>query len=106
VRSLTFDAGNSSDIIPDLRNRFPEISSFDFIYINHDKTKYLHDLLLLESLGFLKPGTRVVADHVRLFRVYEYLVHVRDKTLYSSSEFRKALLAYDKPQAEHLYDGM
>lgn len=40
--------------------------AFDFVFIDHNKTAYLSDLLLLKDNGYLKKGTVVVADNMTI----------------------------------------
>lgn len=67
------------------------------VFIDHDKTRYLADLLLLEREGLLGVGTVVVADNVLSFGVpiQDYLDHVRDASgPFSSSVCHHASIEY------------
>ncbi|GAB4818178.1 hypothetical protein N2152v2_005224 [Parachlorella kessleri] len=70
--------------------------SFDLVLIDHDKTLYLSDLLLLEKLGLLRKGTVVVAHNS-----HDYLNHVRTSGKYLSSKGYDATVEYniEKPDA-------
>ena len=52
----------------------------DLLFIDHDKARYLADLLLIEEAGLFRSASVVVADNVLSFGVplTDYLNHVRD----------------------------
>eukprot|EP01032_Pedospumella_encystans_P014879 gene14879-17068_t len=69
----------------------------DVLFIDHDKSQYLNDLLRIEQAGLLKTGSVVVADNVLSFGIplTEYLDHVRDPNgLYSSSKLHEGFIEY------------
>jgi len=69
----------------------------DVLFIDHDKSQYLNDLLRIEQAGLLKSGAVVVADNVLSFGIplTEYLDHVRDSNgLYSSSKLHEGFIEY------------
>ena len=59
---------------------------FDFIFIDHEKNRYLSDLLLLEKLKLINKRAIVFADNVGIFKdkMEDYFLHVRDTGLYES----------------------
>lgn len=70
--------------ISELRAPDQELSSshtVDFLFIDHDKSKYHEDILRIESKGLLNTGSIVVADNVLSFGVplTAYLEYVRDR---------------------------
>jgi predicted O-methyltransferase YrrM len=71
-------AGDALQVIPSLRE------SFDFVFIDADKTEYFSYLRLVESK--LKKGSVVVADNAGLFarQMREYLDYVRASGKYNS----------------------
>jgi predicted O-methyltransferase YrrM len=71
-------AGDALQVIPSLRE------SFDFVFIDADKTEYFSYLRLVESK--LKKGSVVVADNAGLFarQMREYLDYVRGSGKYLS----------------------
>ena len=74
-------------------------SHIDLLFIDHDKSQYLTDLLLIENAHLLSTGSIVVADNVLSFGVplTDYLTHVRDpKGLYRSSELYPGFIEYAK----------
>ncbi|GAB4818177.1 hypothetical protein N2152v2_005223 [Parachlorella kessleri] len=89
--------GTASEVLPSLANQGV---SFDLVLIDHDKTLYLPDLLLLEKLGLLHKGTVVVADNVGLFQINDYIDYVRQSGKYSSSTSYEATVEYDKERAD------
>ena len=48
------------------------MSTIDYTLIDHEASVYLKDLLILQSSGFLKQGSVVVADNVLLPGAPEY----------------------------------
>ena len=69
----------------------------DVLFIDHDKSQYLNDLLRIEKAGLLNAGSVVVADNVLSFGIplTEYLDHVRDPNgLYSSSKLHEGFIEY------------
>lgn len=79
--------------------------SIDFLFIDHDKSQYLNDLVHIEQAGLLKSGSVVVADNVLSFGVplTEYLDHVRDTNgLYSSSTLHEGFIEYASGESVQL----
>jgi len=60
----------------------------DLLFLDHAKTEYLPDLLLLEQKGLITTGTVVIADNTGIggADLFPYLAHVRDSARYSSEE--------------------
>jgi len=52
--------------------------AFDVIFIDHAKVLYLDELKLCEELGFVKPGTTVMADDMVRQGNAKYSAYVRD----------------------------
>lgn len=52
--------------------------SVDLLFIDHDKSAYLPDLLSVEERGWLHPGSVVVADNVRIPGAPGYRRYMRD----------------------------
>jgi catechol O-methyltransferase len=65
--------------------------AFDIIFIDHAKVLYLDELKLCEELGFVKPGTTVIADDMILPGNPVYSAYVRD-----SPELKKQRLEENK----------
>eukprot|EP01130_Rhizamoeba_saxonica_P002101 TRINITY_DN11909_c0_g1_i1.p1 TRINITY_DN11909_c0_g1~~TRINITY_DN11909_c0_g1_i1.p1 ORF type:complete len:232 (+),score=57.71 TRINITY_DN11909_c0_g1_i1:34-729(+) len=86
--------GTGEQVIPELKDQL-DFPSFDLIFIDHDKSAYLSDLLLCEKHGLLHPGTTVIADNVVIFKIEDYLDHVRNSGRYSSSIAKVSRLEYD-----------
>jgi catechol O-methyltransferase len=59
-----------------LKNEFG-VSALDFVFLDHDKDRYLADLLTLQDDGLLRAGSVVVADNVKLPGAPKYLAHMR-----------------------------
>ncbi|CAF1389589.1 unnamed protein product [Didymodactylos carnosus] len=75
--------GLSDYVIPQIRNYY-NISSFDFIFIDHSKESYLRDLRLLEHTNLISTGSMIVADNVIFPGVPDYLQYVRNNPNYKS----------------------
>ena len=76
---VRFLQGATGDVIPTLTG------PFRLVFIDHDKNRYLEDLLLIEKHDLLEPGSIVVADNVGMFAGMEaYLGHVRSSGFYAS----------------------
>lgn len=77
----------------------------DLLFIDHDKSQYLNDLLRIEEAGLLRTGAIVVADNVLSFGVplSDYLSHVRDPTgLYTSSKLYEGFIEYASGESSNL----
>ncbi len=53
--------------------------SVDFVFIDHEHTRYLPDLLLLLDSGLLHEGTVVLADNVKVPGAPKYLAYMREQ---------------------------
>jgi catechol O-methyltransferase len=84
-------AGTGQEAIPALAARGLK---FDLVFIDHKKEAYLSDLKLMEAHGVMRAGTVVVADNVVVFKLEEYLAHVRSSGKYSSSVLHTANVEY------------
>jgi catechol O-methyltransferase len=76
--SVELRSGRAEEVLPQLRG------TFDLVFIDHWKDLYLPDLLRVEALGLLRPGSVVVADNIGLFDASAYLQHVRGSGHYDS----------------------
>lgn len=94
---IELKVGEAGDIIPHLEGHF------DLVFIDHWKTRYLADLLLIEKHDLLHEGSVVVADKVGIFEgaVRAYLNHVRQSEHYDTSHY-DTHMEYD----EHIPDGV
>jgi catechol O-methyltransferase len=91
---VIFLQGTGAQVIPKLKSEHGVTEPFDLVFIDHDKPAYLSDLRLIEQHGLLHKGSYVVADNVIIFHINDYLNHVRNSGLYSSSVNHEALLEY------------
>jgi catechol O-methyltransferase len=113
--------GQCEDGIQYLQNK--QITTVDFLFLDHDKMMYLPDLLTFESSGLLSPGCVVCADNVlSLGRpLQDYLNHVRGMEesegrergrRYVSSVLHRSCLEYSVadastvPLGDYLEDGL
>jgi len=56
-----------------------EPGSLDFLFIDHEQSRYLPDLLLLLEARLLRPGTVVLADNVKIPGAPKYLAYMRER---------------------------
>lgn len=99
---ITQHKGIASDVIPTLECT----KCVDMVFIDHEKSEYLNDLILIERSGLLHPGSVIVADNVTVFKINDYLKHVRNSTLYSSSINHPSTIEYDNSNDERLIDSI
>lgn len=52
-------------------------TSFDFIFIDHEKSLYVPDLRVLESLNLISPGTVIAADNIIMPGAPDYVEYVQ-----------------------------
>lgn len=86
--------GPSGDLIPKMKQQHG-IKSFDFVFLDHWKDRYVPDTKLLEECGLLRKGTVLLADNVICPGTPEYLKYVRNDPRYESRYF-KSNLEYTK----------
>lgn len=74
---------------------------FDLLFIDHDKSKYLVDLIVLQDSNLLNENCVVVADNVLSFGqpLTEYLDYVRGNKAFASSDLFISELEYSQQQA-------
>lgn len=100
---IIFLEGQANNVIPTLSFLKGKI---DLVFIDHDKKMYLSDLLLIEKMGLLHPGSTIVADNVIIFKINDYLNHVRNSGNYSSSINHISTLEYDDTKRDDRIDGI
>nr|AME15628.1 catechol-O-methyltransferase [Heteropneustes fossilis] len=91
---VTLVEGSSGDLIPQIKERFG-ITTFDFIFLDHWKDRYLPDIKLLEECGLLRKGSVLLADNVICPGTPEYLEYVRNSPRYET-RYYPAHLEYTK----------
>jgi catechol O-methyltransferase len=64
--------------------------AFEMVFIDHAKVLYLNELKLCEELGFVKPGTTVIADDMIRPGNAAYSAYVRDSPELKKQQFEKA----------------
>lgn len=78
----------------------------DLCFIDHAKAAYCPDLILIETSNLFHRGSVVVADNVIIFKIDDYLDHVKNSGLYSSSETFLSTLEYDDSELKERIDGI
>ncbi|KAB5567191.1 hypothetical protein PHYPO_G00229950 [Pangasianodon hypophthalmus] len=91
---VTVVEGSSGDLIPQMKERFG-ITTFDFIFLDHWKDRYLPDIKLFEECGLLRKGSVLLADNVICPGAPEYLEYVRNSPRYEN-RYYPAHLEYTK----------
>ena len=64
--------------------------AYDMIFIDHAKVLYLNELKLSEELGFVKPGTTIVADDMIQTPNAQYSAWVRDPPAVKKKQVEEA----------------
>jgi len=90
--------GGADEVIPTIKEK-TGIQSFDLIFIDHVKDRYLGDFKLLESAGLVAKGTVIVADNVIYPGAPDYLEYIRNNPHYDSV-FTEAKLEYKQDQRD------
>uniref|UniRef100_A0A4W6EQ90 catechol O-methyltransferase n=1 Tax=Lates calcarifer TaxID=8187 RepID=A0A4W6EQ90_LATCA len=86
--------GASGDWIPKMKEQFG-IKTFDLVFLDHWKDRYLPDTKLMEECGLLRKGSVLLADNVICPGTPDYLEYVRNSPRYESRYF-KSHLEYTK----------
>ncbi|CAJ1051306.1 catechol O-methyltransferase B isoform X1 [Xyrichtys novacula] len=86
--------GASGDWIPKMKEQFG-LNSFDLVFLDHWKDRYLPDTKLMEECGLLRQGSILLADNVICPGAPDYLDYVRRSSQYESQYF-KSHLEYTK----------
>jgi len=84
--------GAADEAIPTLKAK-TGLGSFDLVFIDHVKDRYLADLKILEGSGLLAKGTVLVADNIVYPGAPDYLEYVRTSSHYKS-ELHETKLEY------------
>lgn len=71
------DGGTTLDRLSSEHGLSP--GSVDFLFLDHDKNAYLPDLKCIVARGWLRPGSRVVADNVRIPGAPQYRAYMRQQ---------------------------
>jgi catechol O-methyltransferase len=91
-------AGRTLESLEDRKN-------MDFVFIDHDKDRYLPDLLELEASEMIGQGTFVAADNVVFFRLNEYRAHMKDLANRNLVRTRLVLSRLEYSGSEHSSSG-
>ncbi|KAL7406977.1 hypothetical protein ABVT39_001056 [Epinephelus coioides] len=82
--------GASGDWIPKMKEQFG-VKSFDLIFLDHWKDRYLPDAKLMEECNLLRKGSVLLADNVICPGTPDYLEFVRSSPRYKSQYFKSHL---------------
>lgn len=77
--------GPCRDSLREIKHQAP----FDMIFIDHSKVLYLNELKLCEELGFVMPGTTVIADDIIQSNNVEYSAYVRESPAQKKQRFEE-----------------
>ncbi|XP_066500341.1 catechol O-methyltransferase A [Hoplias malabaricus] len=87
---ITLVEGSTGDWIPKLKDHFG-ISTFDFVFLDHWKDRYVADTKLLEECSLLRKGSVLLADNVICPGAPEYLEYIRKSPRYESKYYQSHL---------------
>uniref|UniRef100_A0A3Q2Y4M9 catechol O-methyltransferase n=1 Tax=Hippocampus comes TaxID=109280 RepID=A0A3Q2Y4M9_HIPCM len=88
--------GESGEWIPKMKEQFG-VKTFDLVFLDHWKNRYLLDTKLMEECGLLKKGSVLLADNVVCPGAPDYLEYIRNSPQYKS-QFFKSHLEYTKAE--------
>jgi predicted O-methyltransferase YrrM len=91
------DVSNEDELFKRLKTDITD--TIDLLFIDHEKSRYLTDLIAFERSGLMTKGTIVVADNILSLGIplSDYIDHVKDENgLYISSETKTASLEYSR----------
>nr|CAB3263555.1 catechol O-methyltransferase-like [Phallusia mammillata] len=89
---VTVINGSSQEVLKTLTHK-----CFDFVFLDHEKTLYKPDLLLLEELKLIHNRSVVAADNIIFPGCPEYLEYVRNSPKYDCQTFMGTLDYLDSP---------
>ncbi|KAM4808112.1 uncharacterized protein WCC33_003274 [Rhinophrynus dorsalis] len=90
--------GSTGDIIPQLKKKY-EVSTLDFVFVDHWKDKYKSDTQLLEECNLLRKGSVILADNVIVPGAPDFLEYVRTCGKYDCTNFPSFLEYMDEKDA-------
>ncbi|GKY92151.1 hypothetical protein MPSEU_000186400 [Mayamaea pseudoterrestris] len=100
----------STSVKSTMEHLFPDRNSnmIDFLFIDHEKSLYLSDLLQLEQAGMIQEKTRVCADNVVVFQLDEYRGRMQVLAEQNIVETRlvMAKLEYSDQETDAIPDGL
>ncbi len=67
---------------------------FHHVFLDHEKTTYYSDLLLLEKYNIIRSETLLFADNVIIFKIDDYLNYVNNSDKYKDQTLHKTNLEY------------
>lgn len=90
----------------ELLRRLPETKTkIDFLFVDHDKSLYLHNLQELEHTGMIQRGTHVAADNVVFAQIRdyrEYMTNLAAKGIVSTRLEDSLFVEYCQPELGEL----
>lgn len=89
--------GLASEMLPAVSKKVPKA---DLIFEDHAKQCYAPDLVKMEALGMVQPGSWVVADNVVHPGAPGFLEHLVPSNGYESTELLAAAFEYEEPWRE------
>jgi predicted O-methyltransferase YrrM len=81
--------------------------AIDFLFIDHDKTRYLADLKQFESSGMIREGCFVAADNVVFAAIDDYRQYVQDLHAKNivTTRLEESMIEYSEPEIVQSQDG-
>ncbi|OCT98319.1 catechol O-methyltransferase isoform X2 [Xenopus laevis] len=90
--------GSTADFIPQLKQNYG-VDTFDFVFLDHWKDKYLIDTKLLEECWLLRKGSVLLADNVVYPGIPDFLEHVRSCGRYDCTNYPSRVQYINKEDA-------
>ncbi|CAO2631146.1 Catechol O-methyltransferase [Lemmus lemmus] len=87
---VTILLGASENLIPQLKTKY-DVDTFDMVFLDHWKERYLPDTHLLEEHGLLRKGTVLLADNVIVPGAPDFLKYVRGSNKFECTHYSSYL---------------
>ncbi|XP_041911732.1 catechol O-methyltransferase isoform X2 [Arvicola amphibius] len=87
---VTVLLGASQNLIPQLKTKY-DVDTFDMVFLDHWKERYLPDTHLLEEHGLLHKGTVLLADNVIVPGAPDFLEYVRGSNKFKCTHYSSYL---------------
>lgn len=87
---VTILLGASQNLIPQLKTKY-DVDTFDMVFLDHWKERYLPDTHLLEEHGLLRKGTVLLADNVIVPGAPDFLEYVRGNNKFECTHYSSYL---------------
>lgn len=83
----------------DCKDKIKALGKIDFLFIDHEKSVYLSDFKIIESLGVIQKGSIVVGDNIIEPGAPDYLQYFKENKGYDSILYHAFVEYWDKKDA-------